>query len=80
MSLTALSDFCGLAPGSTTAISNLIRRIEQSDPETNDLEDSLKAFAGKELRLETNDPSGIKIVPDEACYAIAEYYCYLLPC
>lgn len=74
MSVSALSSLCGLASGSTTAISNLLARIESEDPETNTLPESLKSFAGKDLRLETNDLQGIKIIPDEACYAVLEYY------
>ena len=74
MTLSALSEFCCLAPGSTTAISNLLTQIENSDPETNDLSEPLKPFAGKALRLETNDLQGRLIIPDEACFAIADHY------
>jgi hypothetical protein len=74
MTLSALSEFCGLAAGSTTAISNLLTQIRDSDPETNDLSEPLKPFAGKDLRLETNDLQGRLIVPDEACFAIADHY------
>lgn len=76
MSVSALSAFCGLAEGSTTAISNLLTKIEASSLETNDLSDPLKPFAGKNLRLETNDLQGRFIVPDEACYSIAEHYAF----
>ncbi len=76
MTVSALSAFCGLAVGSTTAISNLLAEIEASDPETNDLPDCLKPFAGRGWRLETNDSRGRLIVPDEVCYAIAEYYVF----
>jgi hypothetical protein len=74
MTLSALSEFCGLATGSTTAISNLLTQIKDSDPETNELSEPLKPFAGKDLRLETNDLQGRLIVPDEACFAIADHY------
>lgn len=47
---------------------------EGSDPETNDLSEPLKPFAGKDLRLETNDLQGRLIIPDEACFAIADHY------
>jgi len=74
MTLSALSEFCGLAAGSTTAISNLLTQIKDSDPETNELSEPLKFFAGKDLRLETNDIQGRLIVPDEACFLIADHY------
>ena len=73
MSVTALADFCGLTQ---PAITQLLRRIEESDPITNDLPDLLKPFAEKDLRLITNDTQGIKIIPDDVCYAIAEYYAF----
>ena len=76
MTLSALAEFCGLAAGSVTAISNLLTKVEQSKPETNDLPETLKSFAGKTLRLETNDLQGRLIVPDEACSAIIEYYAF----
>jgi hypothetical protein len=76
MSVSALTRFCGLALGSTTAISNLLRRVEETNPETNDLPESLKPFAGRALRLETNDPQGRLIVPDEVCLAVTEYYAF----
>lgn len=76
MTISALSDFCGLASGSTTAVSNLLDKIEASDAETNDLAESLKPLAGKDLRLETNDPQGRKLIQDEVCQAITEYYAF----
>lgn len=69
-------NFCGLAPGSTSAVSNWLKLIESSDPETNTLPESMKPYAGKVLRLETNDLQGRLIIPDEACQAIAEYYAF----
>lgn len=74
MTVIALSDFCGLAPGSSSAISNLLTQIEDSDPETNTLPKTLKPFAGKVLRLETNDAQNSLFVIDEACQAVLEYY------
>ena len=76
MTVSALSEFCGLASGSTTAVSNLLTRIQEADPETNNLEDSLKPLAGKDWRLETNDLQGRVIIPDEVCQAITEYYAF----
>jgi hypothetical protein len=76
MTVSALAAFCGLAAGSTTAVSNLLTRAENADPETNDLPESLKPIAGKALRLETNDAQGRLIVPDEACSAVIEYYAF----
>lgn len=71
MTVTALAVFCGT---SQPVITNLINRIESSDPISNELPEQLKPFAGKDLRLISNDTQGIKIVPDDACFAIAEYY------
>jgi|GEM_PF-2085612 len=71
MTVRALADFVGTSPA---AITQLLNRIRSSDPLTNDLLDSLKSYAGKELRLLTNDLQGRLIIPDEACQAIAEYY------
>jgi hypothetical protein len=74
MTVTALSEFCGLAGGSTTTMSDLLTKIKDSDPEANDLSEPLKVFASKDLRLEANDTQGRLIVPDEACFAIADHY------
>lgn len=71
MSVTALADFCGVKQ---QTITQLLNRIEAADPITNDLSEKLKPFAGKDLRLITNDAQGIKIIPDEACYAVVAYY------
>jgi hypothetical protein len=76
MTVSALSEFCGLASGSTSAISNWLKAIENSDPETNTLPESMKPYAGKVLRLETNDLQGRLIIPDEVCQSIAEYYAF----
>ena len=76
MTVSALSGFCGLSGGSTSAISKLLEKIENSNPETNDLSEPLKPYAGKTLRLETNDSQGRLVVPDDACYAIAEHYVF----
>ncbi|BBD63106.1 DNA-damage-inducible protein (plasmid) [Nostoc sp. HK-01] len=74
MTIRALSNFCGLAEGSSSAISNLLTQIEDSEPETNTLPETLKPFAGQRLRLETNDSHGSLYVIDELCHAILEYY------
>ncbi|MBW4616367.1 MAG: hypothetical protein KME21_24450 [Desmonostoc vinosum HA7617-LM4] len=74
MTVRALSNFCGLAEGSSSAISNLLTQIENSDPETNHLPETLKPFAGKRLRLETNDSQNSLFVIDELCHTILEYY------
>lgn len=74
MTVSALSEFCGLAAGSTTTMSDLLTKIKDSDPEANDLSEPLKTFVGKDLRLEANDAQGRLIVPDEACFAIADHY------
>lgn len=57
MSVGALARFVGAAQ--TATITQLLDRIRDADPLTNTLSDSLKAFAGKELRLLTNDPHGL---------------------
>lgn len=74
MTVSALSEFCCLASGSTTTMSDLLTKIRDSDPEANDLSEPLKPFAGNDLRLEANDLQGRLIVPDEACFAIADHY------
>ncbi len=76
MTVGALSEFCALASGATTTMSDLLTKIELSSPEANELSEPLKPFAGKRLRLEANDLQGRLIVPDEACYAIVEHYAY----
>jgi hypothetical protein len=74
MTVRALSNFCGLAEGSSSAISNLLTQIEDSDLETNTLPETLKPLVGKVLRLETNDPLRSLFVIDEVCHAVLEYY------
>jgi len=74
MTVRALSKFCDLAEGSSSAVSNLLTQIGHSDPETNDLPETLKSFAGKDLRLETNDAQGSMFIVDEVCHAVLEYY------
>lgn len=74
MTVSALADFVGASqPG---VISSLLRRIRESDPLSNSLPESLKPFAGKDLRLVSNDLQGRVIIPDEACQGIAEYYTF----
>lgn len=73
MTVTALAEFCGTKQQTMTQTLN---RIRDSDPITNDLSDCLKLFAGNELRLITNDLQGRRIIPDDACHAIAEHYAF----
>ena len=73
MSVTALAAFCGVRQ---QTITQLLNRVESADPTTNDLPEQLKPFAGKGLRLITNNTQGIKVIPDEACYAVVEYYAF----
>ena len=73
MNVSALANFCGVAQQTITQILN---RIRDFDPITNTLEDCLKPYAGKELRLITNDPQGRVIIVDEVCQAILEYYAF----
>lgn len=44
-----------------------MNRIRDSDPITNNLEDCLQPYAGQDLRLISNDPSGGLIIVDEVC-------------
>jgi hypothetical protein len=74
MTVGALAEFVGVTQ--TAAITQLLNRIRDSDPLTNDLQDCLKPFAAKELRLLTNDSQGRLIVPDEVCSAVVEYYAF----
>jgi hypothetical protein len=71
MTVSALSEFCGVTQ---PAITQLLNRIQESDPITNDLSEPLKPFSGNDLRLITNDLQGRLIIPDEACFAIADHY------
>lgn len=74
MTVSALAEFVGASqPG---VISSLLKRIRESDPLSNNLTESLQPFAGKDLRLVSNDSKGRLIVPDDACQAIAEYYTF----
>lgn len=71
MTVSALAELCGTSQQAANAI---LRRIQTSDPTTNDLSERLKLFAGKDLRLTTNDPQGRLLIPDEVCWAILGYY------
>jgi hypothetical protein len=73
MTVGALAVFCGVTQ---PAITQLLNRVRESDPITNDLLDCLKPFAGKDSRLITNDLQGRLIVPDEVCQAVIEYYAF----
>ena len=71
MTITALADFCGV---DQPAITQILNKIRDCDPITNDLPNSLKPYAGKESRLITNDVKNSLFVIDELCHAILEYY------
>ena len=73
MSVSALAEFAGTEQ---PVITNLLNRIRDSDPISNNLPKSLKELAGGDLRLISNDLQGRRIVPDEACQSIAEYYAF----
>jgi hypothetical protein len=71
MTVTALADFCGTQQ---QTITQLLNRLRDSSPITNDLPKSLECFAGREWRLITNDEKNSLFVIDELCHAILEYY------
>ncbi|MGM3309692.1 hypothetical protein ACSQ6I_27540 [Anabaena sp. WFMT] len=71
MSVVSLSKFCGVEQHTITQILN---RLRDSDPITNELQNSLKPFAGSDWRLITNDPSGRVFIIDEVCHTVLEYY------
>jgi hypothetical protein len=71
MTVTALSDFCGTEQ---QTITQLLNRLRDSDPITNDLTECLKPFAGNDWRLITNDSHGSTFIMDEVCHAVLEYY------
>ncbi len=71
MTVTALANFCGT---DQPAITQLLNKIRDCDPITNDLTESLKPIAGKDWRLIMNDAHGSLFVIDELCHAVLEYY------
>ncbi|BCL39945.1 hypothetical protein [Nostoc sp. MS1] len=71
MTVTALANFCGV---DQPAITQLLNKIRDCDPITNDLAESLKHLAGKDWRLITNDTQNSLYIIDELCHAILEYY------
>ena len=71
MTVTALANFCGTEQHTIT---QLLNKIRDCDPITNDLPKSLQPYAGKEWRLITNDAHGSLYVIDELCHAILENY------
>lgn len=75
MTVRALAEFTGTAE-SGSAITQVLTRIERSNPLTNDLPDCLKVFSGRTCRLLTNDLQGRVIIPDDVCHAITEYYAF----
>jgi hypothetical protein len=58
------------------AISRLLTKVKEADPLTNDLADSLKSFAGKDLKPLTDDPHGRVFILDDVCQAVCEYYAF----
>lgn len=73
MTVTALAEFCGTEQ---PVITNFLNKIRDSDPILNDLPESLKPFAGKDLRLISNDSQGRLIIPDDVCQAVGEHYAF----
>ncbi len=72
MTVTALANFCGTKQA---VITNLLNRIRDCDPISNDLSHSLKPYAGKDWRLISNDEQTQSVfIIDEVCHAILEYY------
>jgi len=71
MTVTALANFCELSQSTMT---QLLNRVRESDPTTNSFEDSLKYFAGKELRSAPIDNYGTMLVALDACKAVVEYF------
>ncbi len=71
MTVTTLADFCGT---SQPVMTNLLNRVRDSDPISNELSDSLKPFAGKELRSSPIDNYGTRIVTLDACKAVIEHF------
>jgi hypothetical protein len=67
MTVTALAEFCGTGK---SAITQLLNQISDSDPFTNELSECLKAFAGNDWRLFTNDPQNRVFIIDEVCHAV----------
>src|SRR5689334_14777759 len=70
MTVTALANFCGV---DQPAITQLLNKIRDSDPITNDLPESLKHLAGNDWRLITNEGQNSLFVIDELCHAVLEY-------
>ncbi|NJO63016.1 MAG: hypothetical protein HC836_33800 [Richelia sp. RM2_1_2] len=73
MTVTALSQFCGTEQ---QTITQLLNRLRDSDPITNELAECLRPMAGNDWRLITNDPSGKVFIIDEVCHAVLEYYVF----
>ncbi len=72
MTVTALANFCGTKQA---VITNLLNRIRDCDPISNDLSNYLKPYAGKDWRLISNDKQTQSVfIIDEVCHAILEYY------
>ena len=71
MSVTVLANFCGT---DKSTITKLLNQISDSDPLTNELQESLKPFAGNEWRLLTNDAQNRVFIIDQVCHTVLDYY------
>jgi hypothetical protein len=71
MTVTALAELCSTQQ---PVITNLLNKLRDSDPISNDLPECLKAYVGKELRLISNDNKNGLFIVDEVCHAVLEYY------
>ncbi|MBD2496770.1 hypothetical protein [Nostoc sp. FACHB-280] len=71
MTVTALANFCGTEQHTIT---QLLKKIRDSDFKTNELAECLKPFASKELRTSLNDSYGTVLVGFDACKAITKYF------
>jgi len=72
MTVTVLAKFCGGTKQQTAT--QLLNRLRDSDPITNELVEYLKSLAGKDWRFITNDLSVAVFIIDEVCHAVLEYY------
>jgi hypothetical protein len=72
MSQSGLARFVGK---SQSAISELAKKVRDSDPIGNDLSEPLKPFAGKDFNLIGYiDPEGREILDDGFCAAVIQHY------
>lgn len=73
MTISSLAKICGV---SKQIISKWLSKIEGFNPSTTKLPETLKCLIGMDLKLSTNDTQGRKIIPDEVCSVILEYYAF----